>query len=72
MVSRLWNTVFWLFIGVFGLVNFFTALLGSNSGRILGMETSPTAVLVWNALLAVSCFYFAYRSLPDRESSPAQ
>jgi hypothetical protein len=68
MVSPLWNTVFWLFIGVFGLVNFFTALLGTNSGRIFGMAASPTAVLAWNALLAISCFYFAYRSFPDRES----
>ncbi|PCR88859.1 hypothetical protein [Natrinema ejinorense] len=66
MVSPLWNTVFWILVGLFGLSNLVTAILGTGSGTIFGMAASPTTVILWNAFLALSCFYFAYRSLPDR------
>lgn len=72
MVSPLWNTVFWIFVGLFGLSNFITAVLGSGPGTIFGMEASTTTVILWNAFLALSCFYFAYRSLPDRGERSAE
>jgi len=61
MVSPLWSTLFWLAVGLFGLSNFVTALMGTGPGTIFGVATSRTTVILWNAFLALSCFYFAYR-----------
>lgn len=60
MVSPLWNTLFWLVVGLFGLSNLITALMGTGPSTVFGVETSQTTVILWNTFLALSCFYFAY------------